>query len=110
MSDKQFKDGPAYITTSSDDLYVPASGTIASITQIHLVNTDASAISVQLYVGATGAEVGGTEIYDHSIDGDDSDDIYFPGGLPLTSSDFLVGDAGTGSKVTATIIGTLSLA
>lgn len=110
MSDKPFKDGPAYITTSSDDLYVPASGTIADVFHIHLVNTSASPVSVQLYLGATGAEVGGTELYDHTIDADDSDDVYFPAGLAITATDFLVGDAGTGSVVTATITGTLRVA
>lgn len=111
MTGKPFRDGPAYITNASDDLYTsPDSALIADVTQIHLVNTSASPVVVQIYIGATGAEVGGTEVYDHEIPADDSDDVYFPGGMPISSTDFIVGDAGTTNVVTATIIGTLRAA
>ena len=112
MADKPFKDGPAYITDLSDDLYVPSAATlIADIKHIHLVNTSGSAVTVSLYVGATGAEAGGTEILGaKSIAANDVYDLYFPAGRPLTSADFLVGDASTTNVVTATITGTLRAA
>lgn len=111
MADKTFKDGPAYITDASDDLYVPGSGIIADIKHIHLVNTSGSAVTVSLFVGLTGAETGGTEILGaKSIAANDVYDLYFPAGLPLTSSDYLVGDASTTNVVTATVTGTLRVA
>lgn len=104
---RPLRDGPAYITTSSDDLYNPASGTFGLIRQIHLANTSTStAVTVSLFIGATGAEAGGTEILkDYNIPIGKVYDLYFPGGLKLTNSDFLVGDASASSSVTATIVG-----
>jgi len=111
MAGTPFKDGPAFITDASDDLYVPGSGTYALVRHIHLVNTDSSARTVSLYVGATGAEAAGTEILkDKSIAVGDVYDCYFPAGLKLTSTDFLVGDASVTNKVTATISGELYVA
>lgn len=111
MTGKPFRDGPAYITDASDDLYTsPDSALIADVTQIHLSNTSASPVNVSIYIGATGAEAGGTEIYDNSLGANETDDIFFPGGMPISSSDFIVGDAGTTNVVTATIIGTLRAA
>lgn len=109
MAGTPFVDGPAYVKDSSDDLYVPASSAVyALVRHIRLVNTDASAVTVTLYVGATGAEVAGTEILDEwSIDAKGEKDIYFPAGLKLTSTTFLVGDASTSDKVVATIMGEL---
>ena len=109
MAGTPFKDGPAFITDASDDLYVPASSAVyALVRHIHLVNTDSSARTVSLYVGATGAEAAGTEILkDKSIAVGDTYDLYFPSGLKLTSTDFLVGDASVTNKVTATITGEL---
>ncbi len=109
MAGTPFIDGPAYITDASDDLYVPASALVyALVRHIHLCNTDSSARTVSLYVGATGAEAGGTQILaGQSVAANDVFDMYFPGGLKLTSTTFLVGDASTTNVVTATIMGEL---
>ena len=108
---KPFVDGPAYVAASATDMYTsPDSTNIAQVRHIHLANTSASAINVKLYVGATGASTGGTEIYDADIPADSVDDIYFPAGLPITSSLFIVGIAGTISTVAATITGDLIVA
>jgi hypothetical protein len=109
MAGTPFKDGPAYITDASDDLYVPASSAVyALVRHIHLCNTDSSARTVSLFVGATGAEAAGTEILKNkSIAANDVYDCYFPSGLKLTSTDFLVGDASVTNVVTATITGEL---
>lgn len=109
MAGTPFVDGPAYITDASDDLYVPAvSNVYALVRHIHLTNTDTSARTVSLYVGATGAEAAGTEIAkDLSIAAKSNEDIYFPAGLKLTSTTFLVGDADTTNKVVCTITGEL---
>jgi hypothetical protein len=104
-----FIDGPAYVTTSSDDLYVAASSLVyALVRQIHLVNTDASARTVSIFYGATGAEAGGTELLkDKSIAAGAVYDLYFPSGLKVLSTTFLVGDASQSSTITATILGEL---
>lgn len=108
---KPFKDGPSYVTDSSDDLYVPDSGTYAMVRHIHLTNTDSSIRTVSLFVGATGAEAGGTEILkDKNIAVGDIFDLYFPAGLKLTATDFLVGDASVTNVVTAVITGELYVA
>lgn len=108
MAGTPFKDGPAYITTSSDDLYVPSSNTYALVRHIHVANTSASSCWVSLFVGATGAEAGGTELVGQKVvAANDVADFYFPAGLKLTTADFLVGDAQTGSVLTATITGEL---
>lgn len=108
MAGTPFKDGPAYLTDASDNVYVPAANTYALVRHIHLCNTDSSARTVTLWVGATGAEAGGTEILkDHSIGAKGEYDLYFPSGLKLLETDFLVGAASTTNVVTATVTGEL---
>lgn len=108
MAGTPFKDGPAYVANAAADLYVPAANTYALVRHIHLVNTDASARTVDLFVGATGASTGGTEILeDYSIAANDVYDLYFPAGLKLTSSDYLVGAASAATVVTCTVTGEL---
>lgn len=106
---KNFKDGPAYIAASAADLYTPPTGQYALVRHIHVANKDVSTRTFTIYLGATGASAGGTEItgLDHSIDAGKEADFYFPAGLMLTTSDFLVGVASSASKLTCTITGEL---
>lgn len=98
--------GPAYLTNSAANVYSPPASTmLLVIHHIRLVNTDSSARTVTLYIGATGASTGGTELLSaRSIAANDSLDLYFPE-LVMKSTDFLVGLADTTNKVTITVMG-----
>lgn len=111
MTGKPFRDGPAYIADSAADLYTsPDSALIADVTQIHLVNKSASPVVATIFVGSTGGSAGGTEVYDAEIPADSHDDVYFPGGMPISSADFISAVAASASAVVATIVGTLRAA
>ena len=100
--------GPAHIASSATNIYTPPASTIITyIYQIHIGNKTASAATFTLYVGATGASASGTEIsgLNHSVAAGAEFDMYFPSGLPLKSTDFLVGIAGTASALAITVIG-----
>jgi hypothetical protein len=109
MAGTPFKDGPTYLTDSAANIYVPSAATIyALVRHIHLVNTDASARTVDLFVGATGGSAAGTEILeDYSIAANDVYDLYFPAGLKLTSADYLTGLASVTNVVVCTVTGEL---
>ncbi len=100
--------GPAYIATSATNIYTPPASTIITyIYQIHVANKTASAAVFTLYIGATGGSAGGTEVSgaSHSVAAAAEYDMYFPSGLPLKSTDFLSGIAGTGSALVITVVG-----
>lgn len=108
MAGKPFREGPEYIGTTGDDIYVPGTGTYALVYHIHVANTTGTAALVSLYIGSTGAETGGTELCkDHSIPANDEKDFYFPAGLKLATTDFLVGDADGASELAVTVTGEL---
>lgn len=104
--------GPAYIANAAANLYTPPAATILTvIKQIHLANKTAGAITVSIYVGATGGSAGGTEIMGGlSIPANSVYDMYFNPGLRMTSTDFLSAVASAASSVTATVIGEQSVA
>lgn len=99
--------GPAYLTNSAANLYVPSSSIIYGLVgHIRLCNTDTAGIAVTLYVGATGGSAGGTEILPTvTVAANSVLDVYFPAGLKLLSTQFLTGLAATTNKVTITIMG-----
>lgn len=108
MAGTPFKDGPAYVANAAADLYVPSANTYALVRHIHLANTDSTARTVSLYVGATGGSTGGTQLLGGtSIAANDVLDVYFPAGLKLTSSDYLTGVASAATVVVCTITGEL---
>lgn len=108
MAGTPFKDGPAYIANAAADLYVPSANTYALVRHIHIANDDSSAVTVSLYVGATGGSAAGTQLAGgYSIAANDNFDIYFPAGLKLTSSDYLSGVASAASALSCTITGEL---
>lgn len=111
MAGTPFKDGPAYVSNSAADLYVPSANTYALVRHIRLVNSDSTARTVSLYIGASNGSTGGTQILGgQSIPANDALDIYFPAGLKLTSSDYLTGIASAATVVVATITGDLHVA
>jgi hypothetical protein len=103
--------GPAYIANSATNIYQGGGGSALIydlISGIYLANTTASAVTVTIYLGLTGASTGGTELLKGvSIPANTTVPFYYSGrGLKLTSAQFLVGLAGTASAVTITITGT----
>jgi len=62
--------GPAALTdTYTTNVYVPASALVYDvIRQIHIVNKTASAATFRMYLGATGGNAAGTELwYDYNV-------------------------------------------
>ena len=98
--------GPLALTTTyTTNVYVPASALVYDVIRhIHIANKTASAVTFRLYLGATGANAAGTELfYDKSVAANDVYDYYCA--LKVTSADFLVGGAGTTLALTITIEG-----
>jgi len=98
--------GPLALTNAyGTDVYVPASALIDDIIRhIHITNKTAGAVTFRLYLGATGANAAGTELwYDQSIAANSSFDWY--GLLRVSSADFLVGGASAAVSLTITIMG-----
>ena len=98
--------GPLALTNAyGTDIYVPAAATIDDIIRhIHIANKTAGAVTFRLYLGATGANAAGTELfYDQSIAAYSVFDWY--GLLRVTSADFLVGGASAAVSLTITVMG-----
>lgn len=97
--------GPAYIPATSEDIYTPPAATIYTVIKhIHVANDDSSARTFSLYVGATGAEVAGTALFeDVSVAVGGYVDWY--GNLKMISTDFLVGIASDGTSLVITVMG-----
>ena len=88
--------GPLALTTTlTTNVYNQTSALIVdTLRQIHIVNKTASAATFTLYLGATGANAAGTELWlGYSIPANSAFDWY--GMLKMFSTNFLVGGAGT---------------
>lgn len=98
---------PAYLANAAANIYTPPASTFYTyITQIHLANTDSSARTFTLYVGATGGSTGGTELYKGvSIAANTSVDYFFTPAKVMKSTDFLTGLASQASTITITVLG-----
>lgn len=104
--------GPAYLSNSAADIYTPPASTIYTvIRQIHIANKTSGAVTVSLFVGATGGSTGGTELFgEKSIPANDVYDWYAaPSGLKLLSTEFLTGLAGAANSVTITVMGEMGV-
>lgn len=98
--------GPLALTTTlTTNVYNNTSALIFdSIKQINISNKTASAATVSLWIGATGANAAGTEIMTGvSIPANTVSTFYFSG-LKMSSTDFLVGGSGTSTALTITIL------
>jgi hypothetical protein len=98
--------GPAALTnTYTTNVYVPASALVYDVVRhIHIANKTTSAATFRLYLGATGGNAAGTELfYDQSIAANSSFDYYCM--LKLTSTTFLVGGASAATTLTITVSG-----
>ncbi len=97
----------AYLTNAAANVFNASSALIYSVVfHIHLVNVTAGAVTVTLYIGATGGSAGGTEILKaKSIPANDVYDLYFPKGRKMVSTDFLSGLAGASTSITIEVMG-----
>ena|SRR3990167_4534177 len=96
--------GPLALTaTLTTNVYNNTSALIYDVIKhIHIVNKTAGAVTFSLYLGATGANAAGTEIFGtgRSIAANSAFDWY--GSLKMVSTDFLVGGASAGTSLTIT--------
>ena len=107
MADKLVRTvGPvALSSTLTTNVYNQGSALIYDeLNHIHVVNKTGSAATFSLWLGATGANAAGTELFNgKSVAANDVYDWY--GRLKMLSTDFLVGGAGTATALTITIEG-----
>jgi hypothetical protein len=95
--------GPLALTTTlTTNIYNQASALIFDIiTHIHVVNKTGAAATFSLWLGATGANAAGTELFNaFQVAAQSTYDWY--GALKMSSTDFLVGGAGTATALTIT--------
>lgn len=95
--------GPLALTTTlTTNVYQGGGGSALIydlIRHIHISNKTASAVTVTLYLGATGANAAGTELFTGmSIAANSTYDYYCA--LKMVSTDYLVGGAGTTTALT----------
>lgn len=97
--------GPAYLANAVADIYTPPAATIFTVIRhIHFNNVTAGAVTMTIYVGATGGSAGGTELFKaYSIPANSSFDYYCA--LRMASTDFLSGLASAASSIVITVEG-----
>jgi hypothetical protein len=114
VQNKPFRFGPVALTTTyTTNILNPGTttGGVAAtsapfdkttiiLRHVRVINKTGTAATFRLWLGATGANAAGTEIigYDLSVAANSYFDWY--GYLALTTSDFLVGGAGTATALT----------
>jgi len=98
--------GPlALTTTMTTNIFNEPSALIYSVVRhIHIANKAAVAVTFRIFLGATGGNAAGTELFfDKSILSYDTYDYYCA--LKLTSTDFLVGGASAATSLSILIEG-----
>lgn len=99
--------GPVALTTTyTTDIFTPPASTIYSVvTMIHIAEKAGTGATFRLYLGATGANAAGTELYYNvAVASGSYFDAYF-NNLVLKSTDFLVGGASAATTLTISIFG-----
>lgn len=121
-SNKIIHFGPGYISNSATNIITPPtltggtglSGTNTNtyliIRRIEIVNTTASAVSFSLYLGATGASLGGTEVVGTGLSVPANTTFTWFGLLRIDVTQFLTGLASTGSALTFHAEGEIGIA
>jgi hypothetical protein len=98
--------GPAYVANAAADILTqPSAGYYYVIQQIQLANDNTTDETVQLFLGATGGEAGGTTVARVVVPASDTYPIYFSPGLVQENTKFLSGKTTTASKVSVTVMG-----
>lgn len=104
-ANKKFRFGPIALTntlttnllnppTATGGVNAGSSSQYILIYWLKVVNKTGGAVTFSLWLGATGANAAGTELaIAKSVPMNDTDHLYFPSGLRLDATDFLVGGA-----------------
>lgn len=121
MQNKRFRAGPLALTnTLTTNILNPATATggvnggsssqYIILNHIRILNKTASAATFSLYLGATGANVAGTEVVGtgQSVPANSAYDYY--GALRLDAADFLVGGSNTSTALTILMEGEIGVA
>lgn len=102
--------GPVALSaTLTTNVYNQGSALIYDVIRhIHVVNKTSVAATFSLWLGATGANAAGTELFTaQNVPANSSFDWY--GNLKMLSTDFLVGGASAGTTLTLTAMGEQSV-
>jgi hypothetical protein len=99
--------GPVALTTTlTTNVYNQGSALIYDVLKwMYVANKTGSAATFSLWLGATGANAAGTELYNAVSVPANTTSSFYLGNLKMTSTDFLVGGAGTTTALTITITG-----
>lgn len=83
----------------------------ALISGIHVVNKDSASHTFSLWIGATGGNAAGTELFNgQAVAPNSVYDWYAPsGGLRMDVADFLVGGASAATTLTITVMGQIGI-
>lgn len=102
---KRLMDPTTLTTTYTTTLHHPSSSLVnENIRHIHVANRTNSTVTFRLYLGASGANTAGTEVFfNKTVAAYDVYDWY--GLLPVTTADYLVGGASSANSLTMTISG-----
>ncbi len=98
--------GPIVLTvTMTTNIYVPASALIYDVIRhLHISNKTAAAAKFSLWLGATGGNAAGTELFTgYSVAANSSFDYYCA--MKVTSADFLVGGSDTATALSIVVEG-----
>ncbi len=98
--------GPIALTnTLTTNIYNNTSALLFDVIKhIHVSNKTAGAVTFSLWLGATGANAAGTELFTgQSVAANSSFDYYC--NMKMVTADFLVGGASAGTSLTITIEG-----
>lgn len=121
MQNKPVRFGPIALTTAIANLINTAITSLAGpvgytqtqpyvlITHIRLVNKTGGAVTVSLYVGATGASAAGTEFLGTALSIAANTPYDWFGRLRLDSTDFLTGLASANTSITMEAEGEIGL-
>lgn len=100
--------GPqALSATLTSNVYNQSSALIYDVLkQLMVTNKTGGAVTFSLWLGATGANAAGTELFTGvSVPANTTSFFYFQPGLKITSTDFLVGGASAATSLTITGMG-----
>lgn len=94
--------GPVALTTTlTTTIYNPPAA--EELRLIHVVNKTDNPASFSMWIGATGANAAGTEVFSQQAVAPRST-VDFPYPIKLATTDFLVGGASVATALTVTII------
>lgn len=99
--------GPAFLANAAANIYNQSSALLYTvIRKMHFANITGAAVTIRIFVGATGGSAAGTQLYfDYSIAANSEFNVY--GALRLDSADFLTGFASSASAIVVTLEGDL---